>query len=292
MSSQIFDRTALACFRSRAARKMATNRCDFLLQYVASDVIDRLSLIKRDFCLAFNYGCHGSQTSSLLKKLPQIQHLISSDSVAELVEETSGLRMIADEELFPFKAESLDLIVSLLNLQWVNDLPGSLVQIRQGLKPDGVFIAAMLGRDSLSELRHCLLQAEDEIYGGSSARVAPFADVRDLGHLLQRAGFALPVTDRDLLTVRYSSCRDLMNDLRAMGASNALQARSRQPVSRRYFERVEELYHAQFADEDGRLRASFEVIYLLGWAPHPDQQQPLKPGSAAVSLKDVFEKSD
>ena len=289
MSSLIFDRPALTCFRSRAACKTGTGRCDFLLQHVANDVIDRLSLIKREFGLALNYGCHGSLASSLLQNMPQVHHLISSDFVAELVEETSGFRVIADEELFPFQAESFDLIVSLLNLQWVNDLPGSLVQIRQGLKPDGVFIAATLGRDSLSELRHCLLQAEDEIYGGSSARVAPFADVRDLGHLLQRAGFTLPVTDRDLLTVRYSSCQDLMNDLRAMGASNALQARSRHPVSRRYFERVDELYHAQFADEDGRLRASFEVIYLLGWAPHPDQQQPLKPGSAAVSLRDVFE---
>lgn len=290
MTPDLFDRALLARARSRAFRNQSLPSCDFLLRHVTQDVVDRLSLITREFEQAFNYGAHLPFTTDLLKRGGQVKRVISSDHVLELAQQFSPPAVVANEEFFPFQTGRFDLIVSLLQLQWINDLPGALHQIRKGLKDDGVFIAATLGGDSLCELRHCLIAAEEALYGGSGARVAPFADVRDLGHLLQRAEFSLPVTDRDVLTVRYQTVWDLMADLRAMGAANVLRSRPRRPVSRRFFNKVNDLYREQFSDEDGRLRATFEIIYLMGWAPHPDQQKPLRPGSGAVSLTDVFEK--
>ena len=173
---------------------------------------------------------------------------------------------------------SLDLVVSALALQFVNDLPGTLIQIRRALKPDGLFLAAMIGGDSLAELREAFAQAEAEVEGGVSPRVAPFADLRDLGALLQRAGFALPVTDVDRVTVRYASPLALMHDLRRMGAGNALSERRRTPLRRATLRRVLEIYAERFADPDGRIRATFEIVWLSGWAPHESQQQPLRAG--------------
>ncbi len=169
-------------------------------------------------------------------------------------------------------------MVSALALQFVNDLPGTLIQIRRALKPDGLFLAAMIGGDSLAELRAAFAEAEAEIEGGVSPRVAPFADLRDLGALLQRAGFALPVTDVDRITVRYASPLALMHDLRRMGAGNALIERRRTPLRRATLRRVFEIYAERFADPDGRIRATFEIVWLSGWAPHESQQQPLAAG--------------
>jgi len=194
----------------------------------------------------------------------------------------------ADEEVLPFRDASLDLVVSALALQFVNDLPGVLVQIRRALKPDGLFLAALIGGDTLTELRQSFAAAESEIEGGVSPRVAPFADLRDLGALLQRAGFALPVTDTDRVIVRYDSAFGLMRDLRRMGATNALLDRRRTPLKRATLMRMAEIYAQRFADSDGRLRATFEIVWLSGWAPHPDQQQPLKPGSAQARLADAL----
>jgi SAM-dependent methyltransferase len=179
-------------------------------------------------------------------------------------------------------------VVSALALQFVNDLPGTLIQIRRALRPDGLFLAAMIGGDSLAELREAFAQAEAEVEGGVSPRVAPFADLRDLGALLQRAGFALPVTDVDRLTVRYASPLALMHDLRRMGAGNALSERRRTPLRRATLRRVLEIYAERFADPDGRIRATFEIVWLSGWAPHESQQQPLKPGSAKTRLADAL----
>ena len=167
-------------------------------------------------------------------------------------------------------------MVSALALQFVNDLPGTLVQIRRALKPDGLFLAALIGGDSLAELREAFAAAEAEVEGGVSPRVAPFADLRDLGALLQRAGFALPVTDVDRLTVRYDTPFALMHDLRRMGATNALIERRRTPLRRATLARMVEIYADRFADPDGRLRATFEIVWLSGWAPHASQQQPLR----------------
>jgi SAM-dependent methyltransferase len=194
----------------------------------------------------------------------------------------------ADEEALPFGDATLDLVVSALALQFVNDLPGTLVQIRRALKPDGLFLAALPGGDTLTELRQSFAAAESETTGGVSPRVAPFADLRDLGGLLQRAGFALPVTDTDRLTVRYDSAFALMQDLRRMGATNVLIDRRRRPLKRATLMRMTEIYAERFGDPDGRLRATLEIVWLSGWSPHPTQQQPLKPGSAAARLADAL----
>jgi SAM-dependent methyltransferase len=178
--------------------------------------------------------------------------------------------------------------VSLLALQGVNDLPGALIQIRRALKPDGLLVAALLGGGSLAELRQAFAQAEGELEGGASPRVAPFADLRDLGGLLQRAGFALPVTDSDLFHVRYASPFGLMRDLRRMGLTNALNDRRKTPLRRATLLRAAEIYAERFADPDGRVRATFEIVWLSGWAPHESQQKPLRPGSAKMRLADAL----
>jgi SAM-dependent methyltransferase len=196
---------------------------------------------------------------------------------------------IAAPETVPLPAESLDLAVSLLSLQETNDTPGTLIQIRRALRPDGLFLGAMAGAGTLAELRESLLVAESELSGGASPRVIPFADVRDVGALMQRAGFALPVTDVETVTVRYPDMFALMRDLRAMGATNALAARSRRPASRALFLRAAQIYGQRFSDPDGRIRATFAIIWMSGWAPAPTQQKPLKPGSAKVSLADYLE---
>ncbi|HVU40031.1 MAG TPA: methyltransferase domain-containing protein, partial [Xanthobacteraceae bacterium] len=194
----------------------------------------------------------------------------------------------ADEEALPFRDASLDLAVSALALQFVNDLPGALIQIRRALKPDGLFLAALVGGETLTELRQAFAAAESDVEGGASPRVAPFADVRAIGDLLQRAGFALPVTDSDRYTLRYETPFALMAELRRMGATNALVARRRTPLRRATLLRMAEIYRERFADSDGRVRATFEIVWLSGWAPHPGQQQPLKPGSAQSRLADVL----
>ena len=191
---------------------------------------------------------------------------------------------IATGEHLPLEPESVDLLVSLLALQDANDIPGALIQIRRALRPDGLFLGAFSGAGTLVELRESLLAAETEILGGASPRVIPFTDVRDAGGLLQRAGFALPVTDVETVTVRYDTMFGLIRDLRAMGATNALMARSRRPGTRRLFQRAAEIYAERFSDADGRIRATFSFIWMSGWAPHGSQQKPLKPGSAEVSL--------
>ena len=190
----------------------------------------------------------------------------------------------AGAETLPSRRRSLDLVVSALALQFVNDLPGVLAQIRRALRPDGLLLAAMIGGDSLTELRQAFAAAEAECEGGVSPRVAPFADLRDIGALLQRAGFALPVTDVDRVVVRYDNAFALMQDLRRMGAANVLIERRRTLSRRATLLRMAEIYAERFADADGRIRATFDIIWLSGWAPHASQQQPLKPGSAKASL--------
>jgi SAM-dependent methyltransferase len=255
-----------------------------LLDRVADEFADRLAAVMRRFDLAADLGTPNDAVRRALARLPSIGMMISSGSVTDEQQKT----IAADEEVLPFRDASLDLIVSGLALQFVNDLPGVLVQIRRALKPDGLFLAAMLGGETLTELRQSFAAAESEVEGGASPRVAPFADLRELGALLQRAGFALPVADVDRTTVRYANAFDLMRDLRRMGAANALVARRHTPLRRATLLRMAEIYAQRFADADGRLRATFEIVWLSGWAPHPDQQQPLKPGSARVRLADAL----
>jgi SAM-dependent methyltransferase len=278
----IFDRNLL---RTRQQRARALGPATFLLDRVAAELGDRLAVVLRQFERAVDLG---TPTDALRRVL------IDGGKVATVVSATTGthganeLHVAADEELLPFGDGSLDLVVSALALQFVNDLPGTLVQIRRALKPDGLLLAALIGGDSLAELREAFAQAESEIEGGVSPRVAPFADLRELGALLQRAGFALPVVDSDRLTVRYKSVIDLMRDLRRMGATNVLRERRRAPLRRATLQRLSEIYAQRFADADGRLRATFEIAWLSGWSPHESQQKPLKPGSASTRLADAL----
>jgi SAM-dependent methyltransferase len=277
----IFDRKLL---RARRARAAALGPATFLLDRVAEEMAERLAAVLRRFELAVDLGTPGDAVRKALAM--RIGRIIAVDPAAG--RGGGGLRVAADEEALPFRDGSLDLVVSALALQLVNDLPGALVQIRRALKPDGLLLAALLGGDSLTELREAFAAAEAEVEGGVSPRVAPFADLRDLGALLQRTGFALPVIDADRLTVRYASPFQLMHDLRRMGAGNVLAERRRTPLRRATLKRMAEIYGERFADADGRVRATFEIIYLSGWAPHESQQQPLKPGSAKARLADAL----
>ena len=277
----IFDRHLLRV-RQRRARRLTP--ATFLLDRVAADLGDRLSAVLRKFDVAVDLGT----PSDAVRRVLAANNNISTIVAAGLDGGDDGLRVTADEEALPFAERSLDLVVSALALQFVNDLPGALIQIRRALKPDGLLLAALIGGDSLTELRSAFAAAESEVEGGISPRVAPFADIRELGGLLQRAGFALPVVDSERVAVRYDSALALMRDLRRMGATNILHARLRTPLKRSTLERVMAIYADRFADADGRVRATFEIIWLSGWVPHESQQKPLKPGSAAQRLADAL----
>ncbi|MBN9437700.1 methyltransferase domain-containing protein [Bosea sp. (in: a-proteobacteria)] len=278
MSSQVFDR---ALYRRRLAAALVDGYPDFLLARCADDLAERLSAVLRRFGVAADLG------SALPLATPVLRQ--KADGVLRLAEAAgAGADIVGDLEALPFAAASLDLSASLLALHAVNDLPGALLQIRRSLRPDGLFIGCLLAGQSLTELRQSLLAAEVEVSGGASPRVAPFADLRDLGSLLQRAGFALPVVDSELVTVRYGDLFGLLRDLRAMGWANTLLERSRKPLRRAVLLRAAELYAERFADPDGRLRASFEIVWLSGWAPHESQQKPLRPGSAKARLADAL----
>jgi SAM-dependent methyltransferase len=218
----------------------------------------------------------------------RVGRVIRADLLVPGIPGSRPASLVMDDELPPFADGSIDLVVSALSLQWVNDLPGALAQVRRALRPDGLFLATFVGGDSLTELRESFLTAEAELTGGATPRVAPFADVRDLGGLLQRAGFALPVTDQDRLTLRYATPLDLMRDLKAMGAGNVLRERSRRPLRRSVLSRAMEIYADRASDPDGRVRATITLVSMSGWAPHESQQRPLRPGSAKVRLADVL----
>ena len=284
-SPLIFDR---ALIRARRRRAALLGSAPFLLDRVADDLAERLSAVLRRFDLAVDLGTPGETVRAALHRLGSVATIVAADAVSATDTKRGPPLVTSDEEALPFRDGSLDLVVSALALQFVNDLPGVLVQVRRALKPDGLFLAALIGGDTLTELRQSFAAAESEVEGGVSPRVAPFADLRDLGALLQRAGFALPVTDADRVTVRYDSAFALMHDLRRMGATNALHDRRRTPLKRATLTRTAEIYAQRFADNDGRLRATFEIVWLSGWAPHPDQQQPLKPGSAQARLADAL----
>ena len=262
----LFDRALL---RARQHRALRGEPATFLLDRVVEDIDERLQAVTRKFSDVADIWTPGTALEELLRsRFGSIRHVSPGDS-----------------ETLPLPPESLDLAVSALAFQFVNDLPGVLAQIRRALRPDGLLLAAMIGGDTLTELRQAFAQAEAECEGGVSPRVAPFADLRDVGALLQRAGFALPVTDVDSLVVRYDNAFALMQDLRRMGATNVMIERRRTPTRRATLLRMAQIYTQRFADPDGRIRASFDVIWLSGWAPHESQPKPLRPGSAKASLE-------
>lgn len=283
---RIFDRRLVALRRARAAETAEAHQ--FLLERVTEDLIDRLSFIERRFERALVIGAHHGLVGSRLRALPGLELVVETETSAALARRAGGPAVVAEEDALPFADAAFDLVVAPLTLHTVNDLPGALVQIRRVLRPDGLFLGALAGGETLRELRAAWIAAEAERLGGVSPRVAPFADVREMGGLLQRAGFALPVADSDVITVRYASPLALMADIKGMGMSNALAERRRVPVTRGLLMRAAEVYAERFGVADGRVPATFEIVTLTAWAPHESQPKPLRPGSAAVSLADVL----
>jgi SAM-dependent methyltransferase len=277
---RLFDR-ALLLQRRRRARALGGE--DFLLANAAEDLAERLQTVKRRFPLALDLATPGRHVARALATSEQIDRMIVSEQMLE-----ADVDIIASEEALPFAEASFDLAVPALALHWTNDLPGALIQIRRTLKPDGLFLAVLLGGETLTELRQSLAEAETEIEGGLSPRVSPFIEVRTMGSLLQRAGFALPVTDIDRLTVRYGNLFDLFRDLRKMGAANALTERSRKPLRRATLARAAAIYAEKFSDTDGKLRATFDLLWISGWAPSGTQPKALQPGSAKTRLADAL----
>lgn len=283
---KVFDRALLNRRRSRIAHRAAGG--DFLHERIARELSDRIALVSRQFDTAVDFGTHTGQLARALWENQNIGQVVTTDNCPAYRGRPPGLHVQADEEWLPFRAGSLDLVASNLQLQWANDLPGVFAQIQRALKPDGLFIAAMFGAGTLFELREAMLAAELELTGGASPRVVPLPDVRETGALLQRTNFALPVADMDTVRVRYATPRDLLHDLRSMGATNIAAERSRKFLRRNVLLRAFEIYIEKFGEADGRIPATFSILYLSGWHPHESQQKPLKPGSAKTRLADAL----
>ncbi len=285
---RLFDRQLLARRRNRAAPKLAYY--NFLVRRAFEDMCDRVDSIMRDFDRAAILGGGPGLVDELgtHPAAAKIGWLTQSDLTSNVAVRLDRPALALDEEALPFAEESLDLVLAPWGLHWTNDLPGVLVQINHALKPDGFFAASLLGGSTLTELRQCLMTAESELTGGVDARVSPYAGTFDMAALLQRAGFAMPVADVDRVTVRYDNAFALMADLRGMGETSVLADRPAKPASRALFVRAAQLYTEKFSDPDGRIRATFEIIHAAGWAPHPDQPKPKRPGSATHRLADAL----
>jgi NADH dehydrogenase [ubiquinone] 1 alpha subcomplex assembly factor 5 len=282
----VFDRAVLRRRRERAARDWAQRA--FLKREIANRLVERLDDVRRTFPRALDLGSHGDEIARALGERRTVEWLVRADLGHGFARLAHGPAVVADEEFLPFAPQSFDLVVSAMDLHWVNDLPGTLVQIRRILKPDGLLLGAMLGGATLWQLRQALTLAESEVEGGLSPRVSPFADLRDAAGLLQRAGFALPVADSETIDVEYDNALALMRELGAMGESNLVVERRRGLSRRATLLRAAEIYSERFALPSGRIAASFEVLFLHGWAPHDSQPKPLKPGSAARRLADAL----
>lgn len=287
----VADVTDKSLLRQRLRRALLGDQAGavFLMDRAVADLAERLAATERRFPIAVAHGGLAEGLAGALSASGKVGATYRLEPVAAAFDPSSRAGLVADEEALPLRHGSVDLFASALALQWSNDLPGTLIQIRQALRPDGLFLAALTGGRTLFELREAFFEAESERLGGAGPRVLPTADTPALGALLQRAGFALPVADRDLLTVRYDSALGLFADLKAMGATNTLRERPRRPLARSLLLRVAEIYADRFADPDGRIRASFELVFLSGWAPDESQPKPARRGSAKVSLATVLE---
>lgn len=285
----VFDQTLVETRRRRALRN-GDPKAQFLLEIAGRELAERLSVVERHFDRAVELHGYTGLTAEFIAETGKVSDMLRVETDAAFAGKEAVT--VASLENVPVAPGSINLVVSPLSLHLTNDTPGVFIQVRRALKPDGLFIAAIPGSGTLQELREVLLATESELTGGASPRVIPFADVREIGALLQRAGFALPVADTETYTVRYASLFALLKDLRAMGMTNPLVARSRKPLTRGFFLRAAEIYAERFADPDGRIRATFSVIYISGWAPHESQQKPLKPGSAKQRLSDALKTSE
>lgn len=286
---RLFDRHLLARRLDRAARGFAQAR--FLRERAIEDTLHTLGVISRQFDVALDIGARDGGFREALSGSPaadKIGLLIEGELSSAFSAQQAGARLLMDEEQLPFGDDSLNLVVSTLALHTANDLPGVMIQIRRALKPDGLFIASLFGGETLKELRGCLMEAELEIRGGYGPRIAPFAEGPDLIDLLRRSGFNIPVVDSDRVEVSYEHPLKLMADLRAMGESNVLIDRPRKGLNKAILTRASELYFERFADDEGRIPATFEIITLSGWKPHESQQKPLRPGSAKTRLADAL----
>lgn len=284
----VFDRRAVRLHRDRAAPLFAHH--DFLMREAAERLCERLADCRRTFPVALDIGSHGGMLADMLGA--QVGRLVQCDLSAAMLRRADGPRVAADEEMLPFAPGSFDLVLSGMSLHWVNDLPGALLQIRQTLKPDGLFLGCMAGGETLQELRRALIEAEAEIEDGASLRVSPFADLQSLAGLLQRAGFALPVADQETITVTYPDALALMRELRGMGETHAARLRRKSFSRRATLARAAERYAARFADADGRIRATFQLLFMTGWHPHESQPRPLRPGSARARLADALDSAE
>lgn len=289
---KLFDRQLHRLNRDRAAS--AYSDYAFLKQRESSHLIERLEDVTRRFERALDLGAHDGTMAKLLMAHPQVE-TVEAGELSPRLREVSGIEMREiDEESADVDPASYDLVTSVLSLHWVNDLPGTLIQIRRALKPDGLFLGCLFGAGTLTELRTAFLEAESELTGGAAARVSPLPGLQDMAGLMQRAGFTLPVVDVEPVTVRYDDPFALMRDLKGMGEQAAFVASEkspRRPLSRRILARMAEIYKERFADPDGRLRATFNVVWLSGWAPDESQPKPLRPGSARHSMADAVRKS-
>jgi SAM-dependent methyltransferase len=284
-SSALFDRRAWRRHRERAARQGCV---DFLHVEIAERLVDRLDDVGRQFRTALDLGAHNGALSRALARRPGIERVVAVEPAVAFLARSPALPVAADPELLPFRDAAFDLAVSALALHWVADLPGALIQLRRALQPDGLFLGAMLGGVTLAELRTAMIEAELAEEGGASPRVSPSAELGDAAALLLRAGFAMPVADADTITVTYPDAVALMRDLRAMGETNALSARRRTTLRRSTLARAVAIYGERFGLPDGRVPASFEILFLTGWAPDASQPKPLRPGSAAHRLADAL----
>lgn len=278
----VFNRSAIRRHRDRAAANFSNH--DFMVREITERLIDNLKDIRKDFQNIVSLQADMSIVNQHFENVP----IIHQDFSFDMLQSQHGLLIQGDEEFFPYKNQSLDLILSCLSLHWVNDLPGSLTQFLQSLTPDGLFMGVLFGGDTLKELRDVMMSAEMELRGGISPHISPFLDVKDAGALLQRAGFALPVVSAETITVKYDNAFSLMNELKAMGEQNGLVKRFKGLTRPELLTRAAHIYQNEYADSADRIPATFEILYLQGWAPHESQQKPLKPGSAKMSLKDVL----
>lgn len=280
--SDIFNRSLVRSRRERIAKTFSAH--DFLNREISERLIDNLRDIKKSFEIILSMNVCDDVVRDNLRDA----FVVHQDLAVNMLEGKFGAPVQCDEEFLPYKAQGLELILSCLNLHWVNDIPGCLVQILRSLKPDGLFMGAVFGGETLFELRAAMLKADMDVRGGISPHISPFMDVRDAGALMQRAGFSLPVVSTERITVNYSDAFALMKELKNMGENNALIKGFKGLTSKRLMMKVAENYHQDYAGKAGRIPATFDIIYLQGWAPHESQQQPLRPGSAKMALKDAL----
>ena len=290
----LIDPAALRRQRDRASAGF--DQVNYLKTAVADRIMDRIDTIRRDLPRVLEVGCHTGELTEMLMDCDKITTVNAFDPSPQMVARTEarfqgrgGVDVaVAGFDDVPFDGEMFDAVISAYALHWANDLPGSLIQLRQRLKPDGVLLVALAGGETLNHLRNCLAVAESDIMGGMSPRVLPMGDIRDMGGLIGRAGLTMPVADSDIITVTYPDLLTVLMELRAMGEGNAMTDRLKSMTPRSVFLRAAELYRDQYGTPDGRIAVSFEIITLTGWAPDASQPQPLKPGSAQVRLADAL----